>query len=79
MKDETLASKLAVILGISTKELSATKWEFKESRDGDNKVLFRRIVFLTGSPIEILEKIAGLDNNNMFWLEKDALEGVEFN
>jgi hypothetical protein len=77
MKDEAFASKLAVILGISKKDLAATKWELKESKDNNNMVLFRRIVFLAGSPPAILEKIAGLDNNNMFWLEKDALEGME--
>jgi len=76
MKNEALLKKLTQILGISAKDLSATKWELKESKDNNDMVIFRRIVFLAGSPQDILEKIAGLDNNNMFWLEKDALEGI---
>jgi hypothetical protein len=73
MNDQALLSTLATILGISAKELSSTKWELKESKDANDQVIFRRIVFLAGTPENILEKIAGLDGNNTFWLEKDAL------
>ncbi len=60
---------LAEILGITVDELHQTEWELDDESASQLVVSFTE-----DSPKNILEKIKGLDESNMVWLDKHALE-----
>ena len=66
--------KLAAVLGITYDELGQTDWEIEEDKNDDDLVYGMIVHFSETSPKSILEKIAGIDENNNVYLGAGALD-----
>lgn len=72
--EEERDRKLADLLGLTYSELSQADWEIDENSSEDGLVYNLLIRFDEATPVEILNKIKGLDDTNTVWLDPNALE-----
>lgn len=71
--EENRYQELANVLGISYDELQQTEFEIDDDTNNDGLVVNLIVRFDESSPINILQKIKGLDGDNCVYLSPYAL------
>jgi len=72
--DENLAN----LLGITYDELSETEWNMETDESKEGLIYSYVVYFHDDSPRHILDKIKGLDKDNMVWLSPHDFEDEEY-
>ncbi|MHC1689966.1 MAG: hypothetical protein AB9833_03950 [Bacteroidales bacterium] len=72
--EENRDKKLAKVLGISFDDLSQTDFDIDTDKSDDGLVYNLLIKFRDSSPVIILKKINGIDENRTVYLKPNALD-----